>query len=107
MALNRVRKNDTVVVIAGRERGKTGKVLRVLHDRDRVLVEHVNLIKRHQKPRGVQSPGGIVEREAAIHLSNVQPLCGTCNKPARVGTRRTGDDAVRICRRCGTPLENA
>jgi large subunit ribosomal protein L24 len=107
MALSRIRKNDTVVVIAGRERGKTGKVLRVLHDRGRVLVEHVNLIKRHQKPRGAQSPGGIVEREAAIHLSNVQPVCGKCNKAARVGTRRTDADAVRICRRCGTPLENA
>jgi large subunit ribosomal protein L24 len=95
------------VVIAGRERGKTGKVLRVLHDRGRVLIEHVNLIKRHQKPRGVQSPGGIVEREASINLSNVQPLCGKCKKPARIGTRRTAGDAVRVCRRCGQQLENA
>jgi large subunit ribosomal protein L24 len=107
MALSRIRKNDTVVVIAGRERGKQGKVLRVLHDRDRVLVEHVNLVKRHQKPRGAQSPGGIVEREAAIHLSNVQPLCATCNKPARFGTKRSGGEAVRVCRRCGQPLGNA
>jgi large subunit ribosomal protein L24 len=107
MALARIRKNDMVVVIAGRERGKTGKVLRVLHERGRVLVEHVNLIKRHQKARGVQSPGGIVEREASINLSNVQPLCGKCNKPARVGTRRTATDAVRVCRRCGEQLENA
>ena len=106
MALQRIRKNDNVIVIAGRERGKTGKVLRVLHDRDRVLVEHVNLIKRHQKARGVQSPGGIIEREASIHLSNVQPLCAKCNKPARVTTRRSGGTAVRVCRRCGQQLEN-
>jgi large subunit ribosomal protein L24 len=96
-----------VVVIAGRERGKTGKVLRVLHERGRVLVEHVNLIKRHQKARGVQSPGGIIEREASINLSNVQPLCGKCNKPVRVGTRRTAAAAVRVCRRCGEQIENA
>ncbi|HWP64530.1 MAG TPA: 50S ribosomal protein L24 [Candidatus Limnocylindria bacterium] len=107
MALQRIRKNDTVMVIAGRERGKTGKVLRVLHDRSRVLVEHVNLVKRHQKPRGPQSPGGIVEREASIHLSNVQPLCGKCNKPTRVASRRSGGAAVRVCRRCGQPLESA
>jgi large subunit ribosomal protein L24 len=107
MALSRIRKNDMVVVTGGRERGKTGKVLRVLHDRDRVLIEQVNLVKRHQKARGAQSPGGIIEREASIHLSNVQPLCGKCNKPARVGTRRTGGDAVRICRRCGQEIESA
>jgi large subunit ribosomal protein L24 len=107
MALARIRKNDMVVVIAGRERGKTGKVLRVLHERGRVLIEHVNLIKRHQKARGVQSPGGIIEREASINMSNVQPLCGKCNKPARVGTRRTADTAVRVCRRCGEQIENA
>ena len=108
MALQRIRKNDNVIVIAGRERGKTGKVLRVLHDRDRVLVEHVNLIKRHQKARGVQSPGGIIEREASIHVSNVLPICGRCNKPTRVGNRRLDDGhAVRLCRRCGEQLDRA
>jgi large subunit ribosomal protein L24 len=107
MALARIRKNDMVVVTAGRERGKTGKVLRVLHERGRVLVEQVNLVKRHQKPRGAQSPGGIVTREASIALSNVQPLCAKCNKPARVGTRRTGGDAVRVCRRCGQEIASA
>jgi large subunit ribosomal protein L24 len=107
MALSRIRKNDTVVVIAGRERGKTGKVLRVLHERGRVVVEHLNLIKRHQKARGPQNPGGIIEREASLHLSNVQPLCSKCNKPARITTRRAADAATRVCRRCGQSLENA
>ena len=101
MALRRLRKDDTVMVIAGRERGKTGKVLRVLPERDRVIVERINLVKRHVKPRGVQQPGGIQEKEASLHLSNVVPICGRCNKPTRVGSRRLADgSAERVCRRC-------
>src|SRR6266478_1841396 len=99
MALQRLRKNDTVMVIAGKERGKTGKVLRVLADRDRVLIERVNMVKRHVKPRGIQ------EKEASIHLSNVVPICPKCNKPTRVGHRRLADGhGERVCRRCGEPL---
>jgi large subunit ribosomal protein L24 len=101
MALRRVRKDDTVMVIAGRERGKTGKVLRLLPKDDRVVVERINLVKRHTKPRGTQQ-GGIVEKEAPLHLSNVQPLCTRCDKPARVATKRLDDGrSVRVCRRCG------
>ena len=108
MALRRLRKDDTVMVIAGRERGKTGKILRVLPEKNRVLIERVNLVKRHMKPRGVQQPGGIVEREAALHASNVLPICGRCNKPTRVGSRRLDDGrGVRICRRCGEQLDQA
>jgi large subunit ribosomal protein L24 len=107
MALRRLRKDDTVMVIAGRERGKTGKVLRVLPERNRVLIERINLVKRHTKPRGVQQPGGIVEREASLHLSNVLPICGRCNKPTRVGHRRLEDGrGLRVCRRCGELLDN-
>jgi len=105
MAVRRLRKDDTVMVIAGRERGKTGKVLRILADRDRVIIERVNMVKRHVKPRGVQQPGGIQEKEASIHLSNVLPMCGRCNKPTRVGSRRlAGGEVQRICKRCGEPL---
>ena len=108
MAIRRLRKDDTVMVIAGRERGKTGKVLRVIPEKGRVLVERVNLVKRHVKPRGVQQPGGIQEKEASIHLSNVVPICGRCNKPTRVGHRRLPDGEVqRLCRRCGEPLDHA
>jgi large subunit ribosomal protein L24 len=108
MAVRRLRKDDTVMVIAGKERGKTGKVLRVLADEDRVLIERINLVKRHVKPRGVQQPGGIQEKEAPIHLSNVLPICGRCNKPTRVGHRRLADGtAVRLCRRCGEALDQA
>ena len=108
MALRRLKKDDTVMVIAGKERGKTGKVLRVLSERDRVIIERINMVKRHVKPRGVQQPGGIQEKEASIHLSNVVPICGRCNKPTRVGNHRLADgQAQRICKRCGEPLDNA
>jgi large subunit ribosomal protein L24 len=108
MAVRRLRKDDTVMVIAGRERGKTGKVLRVLAEKDRVVIERVNMVKRHVKPRGVQQPGGIQEKEASIHLSNVVPICGRCNKPTRVGHRRLADgDVQRVCKRCGEPLDRS
>ena len=108
MALSRLRKDDTVMVMTGKERGKTGKVLRVLPERGRILVERINLVKRHMKPRGVQQPGGIQEKEAALHLSNVVPVCPRCNKPTRVGARRLKDGhAQRICRRCGEAFEGA
>ncbi len=107
MSLQRLRKDDTVMVIAGKERGKTGKVLRVLGERDRVVIEHVNLVKRHQKPRGPQSPGGIIEKEASIHLSNVLPVCARCTKPTRVGHRHLEDGrSVRVCRRCNEQLDH-
>jgi large subunit ribosomal protein L24 len=108
MAVQRLRKNDTVIVIGGKERGKTGTILRVLPDEHRVVIERLNLVKRHMKPRGVQQQGGIMEKEASIHASNVQPLCGKCNKPARIGRRRMQDGrSVRVCRRCDHPLESA
>src|SRR5438067_4053809 len=93
MALQRLRKDDTVMVIAGKERGKTGKVLRVLADRDRVLIERVNMVKRHVKPRGVQQPGGIQEKEASIHLSNVLPCAGAAT--SRRASAAAGSPAVR------------
>jgi large subunit ribosomal protein L24 len=97
----KIRKNDTVIVIAGRERGKTGKVLRVLPEQGRLLIERLNMVKRHHKPRGPQSPGGVVEKEASIDLSNVMIMCERCNAPARIGARRLADGkAVRVCRRC-------
>jgi large subunit ribosomal protein L24 len=107
MALARVRKDDTVMIIAGRERGKTGKVLRLLPKTERVVVERINLVKRHTKPRGNQQ-GGIIEKEAPLHISNVQPVCGRCDKPARIGTRRLENgDGVRVCRRCGEQMDKA
>jgi len=102
-----IRKNDTVLVIAGRERGKTGKVLRVIPDKQRVLVERINLVKRHTKARGPQSPQGIVEKEAPIHRSNLMILCDRCNGPVRIAKRVLDDGrSVRVCKGCGDQLDN-
>lgn len=102
----RIRKNDTVMVITGRDRGKTGKVLRVLPDKDRATVERLNMVKRHSKSRGAQSPSGIVEKEAGIHLSNLMVLCDKCNAPVRMGKLHLEDGrSVRVCRRCGEQLD--
>ncbi|MGN6731505.1 MAG: 50S ribosomal protein L24 [Candidatus Binatia bacterium] len=101
-----IRKNDSVIVIGGKERGKTGKVLRVLPDRDAVVIERLNIVKRHTKPRGPQQPGGIVEKEAAIHASNIMILCDKCNAPVRVGHKTLADGKkIRICRRCNEALD--
>jgi large subunit ribosomal protein L24 len=97
-----VRKNDTVIVIAGRDRGKRGRVLRVVPDRRRVVVEGVNFVKRHTRPNPQRNiKGGIVEREAALAVANVQIVCPECGAPARVGRRRLDDGSrVRVCRKC-------
>jgi large subunit ribosomal protein L24 len=97
-----VRKNDTVAVMTGKDSGKRGRVLRVLPAKNRVIVEGVNLIKRHTKPNPQrQVKGGIVEREAAVHASNVQLVCPECGKQTRVGRKILGDGRkVRICRKC-------
>lgn len=102
----RIRKGDTVMVIAGRERGKTGKVLRVLTTTHRAAVERLNLVKRHTKARGAQSQFGIVEKEAPIHLSNLMIMCDKCSAPVRMGKRRLEDGhSIRICRRCKEQLD--
>ena len=100
-----VRKEDTVMVVAGKERGKTGKVIKVVPKKSRVFIERVNLVKRHSKPRTAQQPGGIVEKEASIHVSNVMIMCDPCNAPVRIGYRVLEDgEKMRICRRCGVGL---
>ena len=102
----RVRKNDMVMVIAGKERGKIAKVLRVRPEENRAVVERLNIVKRHMRPRGPQSPGGVVEKEAPIHLSNLMLMCERCNAPVRVGTRTLQDGTkARFCRRCDAVLD--
>ena len=97
-----IRKNDNVVVTTGKDRGKRGRVMRVDPDKNRVIVEGVNLIKRHTKPNPQRNvKGGVVEREAGLHASNVQLVCPECGKPTRIGKRILGDGRkVRICRKC-------
>lgn len=101
-----IRKDDTVMVIAGRERGKTGKVLRVIPEKQRAVVERLNMVKRHTKPRGTQTAQGIIEKEAPIHVSNLMVLCEKCNVPVRTGRNRLQDGrSVRTCRRCGEQID--
>jgi large subunit ribosomal protein L24 len=99
-----IRKNDNVLVITGKDRGKRGRVLKVLPgDRAiRLIVEGVNMIKRHTKPNpGKNVKGGIVEREASLHASNVQLVCPECGAQTRVGHKILGDGRkVRVCRKC-------
>ncbi len=102
----KIKKGDTVLVVSGRDRGKSGKVMRVAPDERKVFVERLNVVKRHQKPRGPQGGGGIVEKEAPLHVSKVMLLCGKCNKPVRLG-RNTLEDGrrVRVCRGCGEQID--
>jgi large subunit ribosomal protein L24 len=97
-----VRKNDNVLVIAGKDRGKRGRVLKVLPDRNRVVVEGVNFVKRHTRPNPQRNiKGGVVERESSLHASNVQIVCPECGAPTRVGHQLLGDGRkVRVCRKC-------
>ena len=98
-----IRKNDNVLVITGKDRGKRGRVLRVLPEKNRLIIEGVNIIKRHTKPNpGKNIKGGIVEREASMHASNVQLMCPDCGAQTRVGRKMLGDGRkVRVCRKCG------
>ena len=97
-----IRKNDNVLVTAGKDRGKRGRVLRVLPDKNRLVVEGVNFVKRHTKPNPSQNvKGGIMEREAPLHASNVQLVCPECGKMTRIGRRLLNDGRkVRVCRKC-------
>jgi large subunit ribosomal protein L24 len=101
----RLKKGDTVEVIQGKESGKRGKVMRVLSEDDRIVVERVNFIKRHVKPSQKTPQGGVIEREAAMHISNVQLVCPSCSRPARVGVRQEGDAKVRYCKKCNVQVD--
>jgi large subunit ribosomal protein L24 len=103
-----VRKGDTVMVIAGKERGKRGKVLRVFPDKGRVIVERINMIKKHQRPTQKLRQGGIIEREGSLHLSNVMLVDPRSDKPTRVGVRELADGKkVRLARRSGEMIDKA
>jgi large subunit ribosomal protein L24 len=101
----KIRREDTVLVIKGKERGKTGVVRQVAPHQRRVIVAGVNIVKRHMRPRA-DRPGGIIEREAPIHVSNVMVICKSCSKPTRVAFRlRDGGGKVRFCHHCDQPLD--
>jgi large subunit ribosomal protein L24 len=100
-----IQRNDKVQVIAGSDRGKQGRVLRVLPDSNRVLVEHVRMVKKNVRPNPQKNiKGGIAEQEAAIHVSNVMLICPNCG-PSRVGHKFEGDKKVRVCKKCDQVIE--
>lgn len=106
MAKMHVKAGDIVQVIAGKDRGKKGKVLRVVPDKGRVMVEGVNLVKKHQKPNQKVMQGGIITQEALISVSNVMPIDPKTGLPTRVGRQQLGDSRrMRIARRSGEPLD--
>ncbi|MHB1660483.1 MAG: 50S ribosomal protein L24 [bacterium] len=101
----KLKKNDNVMVLAGKEKGKTGKILSVDREKNRAYIEKVNMIKRHIKPRSAQEPGGIIDKEASVNISNIGLYCPKCKKAVRfsIGT----DDKqkkVRLCKKCGTEV---
>ena len=101
----KVKKGDSVMVISGKNAGKKGKVLDVLPKDRRVLVEGVNMVKRHQKPSQGMPQGGIIDKEAPLDVSNVMVMCNKCSGPVRVGRKESGDSRVRYCKKCGNILD--
>lgn len=102
----KIRKDDTVLVIAGKDKGKRGKVRRSLPKQSRVVVDGVNTVKRHTRPRGTARQAGIIEREAPIHISNVMLICNKCNQPTRIGFRiLEGGGKTRVCRHCNEVID--
>jgi large subunit ribosomal protein L24 len=104
----KLKKEDTVQIIAGKDKGKRGRILKILRDKDRIVVEGINIVKKAKKRRSQQDRGGIVEVEAAIHSSNVMIICKKCG-PTRIGYKFDSDQGarnnkIRVCRKCGEAL---
>jgi large subunit ribosomal protein L24 len=100
-----VKKNDTVLILTGKDRGKQGKVLRVNATKGTAIVERANMMKKHTKPNPQKNvSGGVLEREAPIKLSNLQVVCPSCDKPTRTGSHRTEEGSARFCRKCNTEM---
>jgi large subunit ribosomal protein L24 len=96
-----IKKNDSILVISGREKGKRGRVLSVYPLKDSLLIEKINMIKKHMKPTRKYTQGGIIEKEAPIHISNVMLICPKCNKPTRISNASLqGGKKARVCKKC-------
>jgi large subunit ribosomal protein L24 len=101
-----IKKNDTVLVMSGREKGKKGRVISVYPSKDKLLIEKINIIKRHMKPSKKYTQGGIIEKEAPLHISNVMLICPKCGKPTRIGNTVLSDGKkVRTCKKCREVIE--
>ncbi|MCP3678125.1 MAG: 50S ribosomal protein L24 [Deltaproteobacteria bacterium] len=102
----KIKKSDQVMVTKGKERGKTGRVLRLIPNSGKVLVEKLNIVKRHQRPTSQQKQGGIMEKEAPIAIANVMLICEKCKGPVRVGRKFLDDGKkVRFCKKCGEVVD--
>lgn len=102
----RIRRDDKVMVTVGKEKGKIGKILRVFPGKQCIIVEKVNMVKRHARPSPTTGKGGIIEKEAPIHISSVMIMCDKCVKPAKVGYRFLEDGRkVRYCKKCGEVID--
>lgn len=103
--MKRIRKGDRVQVLAGNDRGKIGRVLAVYPEKDRIIVERVHMITKHQRATQSMREPGIVKREGTIHVSNVMPICPECDEPTRLGFDIVDEKKMRRCRRCGEIFE--
>jgi len=102
-----IKKGDNVVIIAGKEKGKTGKINLINPDKNRVSVEGLNMIQKHKKPRNAQDKGGIIKKEGTIDISDVQVICPSCGKATRIAHSFVNGKKVRICKKCGAVLDVA
>jgi len=101
-----IKKDDKVKVLIGKDKGKIGKVLKVIKKKNRILVENINMVKRHSRPSAKNKQGGIVEGEATIHRSNVMLICNKCITPVRMKTQRLEDGKkIRVCRKCNEAID--
>ena len=100
----KIKKGDTVQVIAGKDLGKVGEVTRVIPESERVIVDGVNVAKRHQRATNATMQGGIIDKDMPLHISNVAIVCASCGKHSRIGYRFEGDEKLRVCRKCGKDL---
>ena len=103
----RIKKNDKVIVLVGKEAGKIGTALKVDSQKGRIIVEKVNMVKKHAKPSAQTGQGGIIEKEGALKISNVMVVCNKCTEPTRIGKRVLDDGSkIRICKKCNEPMDD-
>lgn len=106
ISVKKVKKGDTVMVLHGKDAGRKGKVLRVLPREQKVIIENLNIVKRHTRPSTANPQGGIVEKPAPVALGKVMVVCSKCNKPTRVGMElQESGKSVRVCKKCGAKLD--
>ena len=103
----RIKKGDTAIVLSGKNKGKRGRVLSVLPSKERLIIEGLNIVKKHMKPNKKYMQGGIIEKEAPIHISNVMLMCPKCSKPTRIGNAvfDNGSKKLRACKKCGEVID--